>query len=66
MQPDGSGLGLYIAKKIVEGNGGEISFASEGSGKGTTFSFTVPVYVDQQAGNPGEVVTRENKVEIFN
>ena len=66
MHPDGSGLGLYIAKKIVEGSGGEISFFSEGAGKGTTFSFTVPVYTDQQAGNPGEVVTRENKVEIFN
>jgi len=66
MHPDGSGLGLYIAKKIVEGNGGEISFASDGVDKGTTFSFTIPVYIDQQTGNPGDVVTRENKVEIFN
>jgi signal transduction histidine kinase len=66
MHPDGSGLGLYIVKKIMEGSGGEISFASDGAGKGTTFSFTIPIYTNQQAGNMGDIVTRENKIEIFN
>jgi len=42
--PDGSGLGIYIAKKIIETNNGEFSFNSEGEGKGSIFSFTVPVY----------------------
>lgn len=41
---NGSGLGLYIARKIVESNGGEISYSSKGEGKGTVFIFTVPVY----------------------
>ncbi len=37
----GSGLGIYIAKKIVEAHGGQINVESE-IGKGTTFSFTIP------------------------
>ena len=37
----GSGLGIYIAKKIVEAHGGQIYVESE-IGKGTTFSFTIP------------------------
>lgn len=37
----GSGLGLYITKWIVESAGGTISFSSV-EGKGTTFTFTIP------------------------
>jgi signal transduction histidine kinase len=38
---EGSGLGLYLAKFIVNAWGGEISFVSE-EGKGSTFRVTVP------------------------
>lgn len=37
------GLGLYIAKKIIEGHGGNIWAESEGENKGTTFKFTLPL-----------------------
>lgn len=38
----GSGIGLTIAKYLVEAHGGRIWADSEGRGKGSTFSFSLP------------------------
>jgi len=38
----GTGLGLYIAKNIIEAHGGRIWFKSK-EGRGSTFCFTVPI-----------------------
>ncbi len=39
----GSGIGLTIAKHLVEAHGGRIWAESEGEGKGSRFSFALPV-----------------------
>ena len=41
MQPNGSGLGLYIVKNIANRHGSEVRVESE-VGKGSTFSFMLP------------------------
>lgn len=65
LRPDGSGLGLFIAKKIVEGNGGEMTYYSEGENKGTTFSFTLPIYKDQQIETGKEKSISRKKIVMF-
>ncbi len=45
---EGSGLGLYIAKKIINLHGGDIWLESEGRNKGSTFYFTVPIKGNQE------------------
>jgi len=44
-QTQGSGLGLYIAKSIIERSKGKIGFKSE-QNKGSTFWFTIPAKKD--------------------
>jgi signal transduction histidine kinase len=39
----GTGLGLFIAKQIVEAHGGRIWASSEGEGSGSVFSVEIPV-----------------------
>jgi signal transduction histidine kinase len=39
----GSGIGLTIAKHLVEAHGGHIQAASDGPGQGSSFSFTLPI-----------------------
>ncbi|MDE3001599.1 MAG: ATP-binding protein [Gemmatimonadota bacterium] len=45
----GGGWGLSICKGIVEAHGGRISADSEGPGKGTRFTFTIPVAEEAEA-----------------
>jgi signal transduction histidine kinase len=40
-RPDGTGLGLFMAKKVIIASGGALIFRSK-EGKGSTFGFTFP------------------------
>jgi signal transduction histidine kinase len=42
VRPDGTGLGLYLAKRVIEDQGGTIIFESV-EGKGSTFGFDLPI-----------------------
>lgn len=48
----GTGLGLYICKSLVEMMKGKIWVSSEGSGKGTTFIFALPLASPEVLKNP--------------
>ena len=49
----GLGLGLWIVRDIVERHGGTVTAASDGEGKGATFTVTLPLRA--QAEVPGGV-----------
>jgi hypothetical protein len=70
-----SGIGLTIAKALVEGMGGHIRAESAGSGHGSTFAFTLPCgmigFLDQniaqqwlELNQPGSV-TGHSQQEAF-
>jgi signal transduction histidine kinase len=41
-RPDGTGVGLFLAKKVIDDHGGSIIFESK-EGKGSTFGFRLPI-----------------------
>jgi len=50
LHPNGSGLGLYITKNIIEASGGKIRVESE-QHRGTTFYITLPLVEDKGLGS---------------
>lgn len=44
---DGTGLGLFISKKLANMMGGDVNVYSEGIGSGSTFTFSLPLKGDE-------------------
>jgi signal transduction histidine kinase len=49
---EGSGLGLFITRRIVELHGGKITLESQGRNKGSKFSFTLPIFTNLDLDEP--------------
>jgi signal transduction histidine kinase/CheY-like chemotaxis protein len=49
---DGTGLGLFISKSIIESHGGQLWFEDNKDGKGVTFYFTLPISYDFSKNSP--------------
>lgn len=47
----GFGVGLSLSRSIVEAHGGSIEVDSE-PGRGSTFSFELPLWIDERTGRP--------------
>jgi len=63
----GSGLGLFISKGIVEQHGGTLSVASEGLHKGVTFTVELPLYKPSGCGmTPTKAIAGDKWAEGIN
>jgi PAS domain S-box-containing protein len=56
----GLGLGLAIVKQLVELHGGKVQAASEGEGKGSTFTIHLPVAIALPPALPEDASRREH------
>ena len=56
-RPDGTGIGLYLAKKVIDGHSGKLVFESV-ENKGSTFGFRLPIKKLSKPPLPAEDETK--------
>jgi len=54
-RPDGTGVGIYLAKKVIDAHSGQVVFESV-EGKGSTFGFRLPLKTNQTPKIPPTTV----------
>jgi signal transduction histidine kinase len=62
--PQGNGMGMYIARKIIEAHGGTVWAESAGRGKGSTFNLWLPVDEQRFRSMKGEKKTSEKAITV--
>ncbi len=59
----GIGLGLFVAKIVIENHKGSIGVESEGEGKGSTFYFSLPIHNDLPHTKIMDLVKQNQDIE---
>jgi len=60
----GTGLGLFICRSIIDLHHGEIKAASEGKGKGSTFSFTLKEFKESDMNELKTEASEDSKEKV--
>jgi signal transduction histidine kinase len=59
-RPDGTGVGLYLAKKVIDAHEGKVIFESA-EGKGSTFGFRLPIDILRAGSDTDNLKDQDNK-----